>query len=94
MSKKDTKNRTVQMTIVEDNEVVQVPSKTPADEEPAWVTYELKRTLKLAEYESLSLRVGITVPCRKKEIQQTYEEARKFVEKRIKERLIKWGFKK
>ena len=94
MSKKDIKNKTVQMTIREDDEIVQIPSKEPADEEPAWVTYELKRTLNLGDYESLSIKVGVTVPCRKKEIPKVYRQAEKFVEKRIDEKLTKWGFKK
>lgn len=94
MSRKDTKNKTVQMTITEDNETVQIPSKEPIDEEPAWVTYELKRTINMGNYESLSVKVGVTVPCRKREIPKMYKQAERFVEKRIDEKLSKWGFRK
>jgi len=93
MSKKDTKNKTVQMTVVEDNEVTNIPSKVPAEEEPAWVTYELKRTVNMGDYESLSVKIGVTVPCRRKEISTVYKQAGKFVEKKMDQKLAKWGFK-
>jgi len=91
MSKKSTKNKTVQTTLIQDEDIQQVPSDTPATEDMAYVTYEFGRTINVGNMEMLKFRIGLTVPCTKKNINKMYKKAAKFVETKMDEKLKEWG---
>jgi len=91
MSKKSTKNKTVQATLIQDDDIQQVPSDTPATEDSAYVTYEFGRTINVGNMEMLKFRIGLTVPCTKNNINKMYKKAAKFVETKMDEKLKEWG---
>ena len=88
---KSTKNKTVQATLIDNDTITQAPSDTPAEEESAYVTYEFGRTINVGNMEMLKFRIGLTVPCTKKNINKMYEKAAKFVEMKMEEKLKEWG---
>lgn len=68
------------------NETEQQPDVTTAVE-PAVVTYHGRRTKNLGDYNSISIEVGIHIPCDPKDVDKTYEAARDFVASRMKKEM-------
>jgi hypothetical protein len=65
-------------------------SHFPAGVEPAFVRVSVGSTYNLGNFESLRLDVGVTLPCRVEDIDETYRRASDYVAEKLQEEEAQW----
>jgi hypothetical protein len=54
------------------------------------VNYSIQRTINLGNFENVKIDIGVEAECEDGELKKTYENVRKFVNRKIEEEMQEW----